>query len=516
MSIREAMEQYRAQLCKAIASLAPEATAENTEELIGPIVRSFLHENVNDGRAQPIPTSKVNEQDDDGVTPLMVACDKAQSAVLDHFRECIQLNTDSLQLIGSPMDSSSEKCGGNCAAHHAASVGSIAGVECLERIQMDLSPSSQSRHLIDLLGQRNSNGDTPIMMAAASGQESFLRHFVDRLLKGSATDLSSSEVRQVFQMCNDSGDTACSLASGFGYHAIILLLIEPLNNHNVAVVKASHDELEKSRAALQRMDNLLPMVKKKGGKKEQDEFSAKRSDIARCVDIMEAALDREAEKQMGELLGEEDISATFDSSKTSPSTKRKAKKKKKGRTIARKAIPKGDEKFDSQIKSHTVSNDKKGQINKQAWKISRTKPVDQANNEPEMLASPRVVTLQDGTVISTNERTTYDAAGGDNSTFASTSTGEETKKESDKSMNDMLRDRCRERRMQAEVEAIMDSLCLDPTMLLLSSHGMALDLSPCQLEAVESILKMQMTAIQEAKTIQARIRSTSEENNRST
>jgi hypothetical protein len=142
--------------------------------------------------------------------------------------------------------------------------------------------------------------------------------------------------------------------------------------------------------------------------------------------------------------------------------------------------------------------------------------VDQANNEPEMLASPRVVTLQDGTVISTNERTTYDAAGGDNSTFASTSTGEETKKESDKSMNDMLRDRCRERRMQAEVEAIMDSLCLDPTMLLLSSHGMALDLSPCQLEAVESILKMQMTAIQEAKTIQARIRSTSEENNRST
>ena len=70
--------------------------------------------------------------------------------------------------------------------------------------------------------------------------------------------------------------------------------------------------------------------------------------------------------------------------------------------------------------------------------------------------------------------------------------------------------------MQAEVEVIMDSLCLDPTMLLLSSHGMALDLSPCQLEAVENILTMQMTAIQEAKTIQARIRSTSEENNSST
>lgn len=502
------MEQHRAQLCKVIASLAPDATAENTEDSIGPIVWSFLHENDTDGRAQPNPTSKVDEQDDDGVSPLMVACDKAQSAVLEQFRECIQSNIDTLELIGAPMDSSSEKCGGNCAAHHAASVGSIACVECLERIQMDLSPSSQSGHLIDLLSQRNSNGDTPIMMAAASGQESFLGHFVDRLLKGS----TSAEVRRVFQMCNDSGDTACSLASGFGYHAIVRLLIEPLNtNHDFAVVQPSHNEMEKGRAALQRMDNLLPMVKKKGGKKEQDEFSAKRSDIARCVEIIEIALDREAQKQMGELLGEEDISATFDSSKTCSSTKRKTKKKKKGRTNAKKSIPKKDEKIDHQIKSDTVSDDMNGQTNKQAWKVSRTKPVDQ------MLASPRVVTLQDGTVISTNERTAYDVADGDNSTFASTSpTGEETKKESDKSINDMLRDRCRERRMQAEVGAIMDSLCLDPTMLLLSSHGMALDLSPCQLEAVESILTMQMTAIQEAKTIQARIRSTSEENNSST
>ena len=507
------MEQHRAQLCKAIASLAPDATAENTEESIGPIVRSFLQENDNDGRAQPNSTSKVDEQDYDGVTPLMVACDKAQSAVLENFRECIQSNIDPLQLIGSPTDSSSEKCGGNCAAHHAASAGSVACVECLEQIQMDLPPSSQSGHLIDLLSQRNSNGDTPIMMAAASGHESFLRHIVDRLLKECA---SSSEVRRVFQMCNDSADTACSLASGFGYHAIVLLLVEPLKNHDFAVVQPKHNELEKSRAALQRMDNLLPMVKKKGGKKEQDEFGAKRSDIARCVEIIEAALDREAQKQMGELLGEEDISATLDSSQTSSSTKRKAKKKKKGRTNKKKSMPKKDDKFDPQIKSDTVSDGMKAKTNKQAWKVSRTNPVDESNNEPEIFASPHVVTLQDGTVISTNERTTYDVPDGNNSTFASTSTGGETKKESDKSINDMLRDRCRERRMQAEVEAIMDSLCLDPTMLLLSSHGMALDLSPCQLEAVESILTMQMTAIQEAKTIQARIRSTCEENNSST
>mmetsp|Transcript_6762 Transcript_6762/g.18875 ORF Transcript_6762/g.18875 Transcript_6762/m.18875 type:complete len:513 (+) Transcript_6762:114-1652(+) len=502
---------HRAQLCKAIASLSPDATAEEVEDVIGPIVRSFLDEN-GAGRA---PVNNNNEHDDDGVTPFMVACDKAQLAVLEYFRESIQSNTNILQLAGSPTDSSSAGCGGNCAVHHAASVGSIVAIDCLGRIQMELSPRSHTEHLLDLLSQRNSNGDTPIMMAAASGQETLIRHFVHKLLNESDNVMNtekdvSSEVRRLFQMSNDSGDTACSLASGFGFHEIILLLIEPAANDDCVVVQASHGDLERSREALRRMDNLLPMVKKKGSKKEQEEFSAKRSDISRCVEIIEAALDREAQKQMGELLGEEDISTVVNSSKTS--SKRKAKKKKKGREITKKFVPKNeDENLDGSEESSAVTNGIKGQTKKQAWKVSRTQLTDQSH-ESEALSSPRVVTLQDGTVIATNDRTTYDVAVGDSSAFASKSLGEETKKVTDKSISDMLRDRCRERRVQAEVEAIMDSLCLDPTMLLLSSHGMALDLSPCQLEAVESILKMQMTAIGEAKTIQARIRSTSEEN----
>ena len=51
------------------------------------------------------------------------------------------------------------------------------------------------------------------------------------------------------------------------------------------------------------------------------------------------------------------------------------------------------------LKSVTVSDDMKAKTNKQAWKVCRRKPVDQSNNEPEMLVSPRVVTLQDGTVF---------------------------------------------------------------------------------------------------------------------
>jgi len=55
------------------------------------------------------------------------------------------------------------------------------------------------------------------------------------------------------------------------------------------------------------------------------------------------------------------------------------------------------------------------------------------------------------------------------------------------------------------IEAKMESLCLDPSMLLLSPHGMAIGMSPCQLDAIESILKHQLIATNEARLIQDRL-----------
>jgi hypothetical protein len=52
---------------------------------------------------------------------------------------------------------------------------------------------------------------------------------------------------------------------------------------------------------------------------------------------------------------------------------------------------------------------------------------------------------------------------------------------------------------------IMESLCLDTYMLLLSSHGMAMEMSPCQLDAIELILTKQLNASKEARKIQSRL-----------
>mmetsp|Transcript_36859 Transcript_36859/g.77320 ORF Transcript_36859/g.77320 Transcript_36859/m.77320 type:complete len:227 (+) Transcript_36859:201-881(+) len=59
--------------------------------------------------------------------------------------------------------------------------------------------------------------------------------------------------------------------------------------------------------------------------------------------------------------------------------------------------------------------------------------------------------------------------------------------------------------VDGDMAAVMESLCLDPSMLLLSPHGMAMEMSPCQLDAIESILNHQLNATKEARKIQSRL-----------
>jgi hypothetical protein len=55
-----------------------------------------------------------------------------------------------------------------------------------------------------------------------------------------------------------------------------------------------------------------------------------------------------------------------------------------------------------------------------------------------------------------------------------------------------------------DVDSFMSALCLTPKSLLLSQHGMALDLSPAQLDAVQAILEQQIHSVKMAREIQKR------------
>ena len=56
-----------------------------------------------------------------------------------------------------------------------------------------------------------------------------------------------------------------------------------------------------------------------------------------------------------------------------------------------------------------------------------------------------------------------------------------------------------------DVNAVMEALCLDNSMLLLSPHSMALNLSPSQLDAIGAVLRNQVAAVEQAREIQSRL-----------
>mmetsp|Transcript_9642 Transcript_9642/g.20441 ORF Transcript_9642/g.20441 Transcript_9642/m.20441 type:complete len:254 (+) Transcript_9642:1-762(+) len=251
------------------------------------------------------------------------------------------------------------------------------------------------------------------------------------------------------------------------------------------------------------MDSLMPMVKKKGNQKEQEDFITRRQDTQRCIDILELACDRLSQRSMSELL-----LGTTNATTTEPAKKNKKKqrrKRDKRNCQKKKCTPAIAAPVDNEDQAgHTAATNDASQTGN-SWRNSdRERQFQKHSSEPEALTSPRVVTLQDGTVISTSERTSYVAEQEDSLPLSSEKSNITV--HSGKSIDDMLRDRCRERHVQSGVEAVMDSLCLETSMLLLPSHGMALELSPCQLDAVESILNTQLRAAKEAKEIQARIR----------
>jgi ankyrin repeat protein len=60
--------------------------------------------------------------------------------------------------------------------------------------------------------------------------------------------------------------------------------------------------------------------------------------------------------------------------------------------------------------------------------------------------------------------------------------------------------------VMVDVEAVMNALCLNAAMLLLTDAEMAEQLSPCQLDAVDSVLQNQRDAVVAARTIQQQAR----------
>lgn len=514
--------------------------------------------------------------DESNITPLMVACDKSVELPLIHLKNKIkelQLQSEDdpdpdsrssmfnylLELWGHPAETSSATEGANSAAHHALAAGFIFGLNVLENFHEAISfydgehnRTNRLQTFDSLITQTNGNGDTPIMMACVFGHTSVLYYILERRLelyadgldksssfnppKDSTIQSMSQTLQKIFAIRNAEGCTALSLSCGHGKVEVVQMLIQPLfaqiswfDNECKAIVsldyysereneeldgpdvrtykfrlkpllKISYKDFEHCKLALKDMDAEVNHMKqhKRINKVHLDGFIQQRLKLFECEEILNDAMNYMAADVAKDLMNDKNFGA---STPNQHATKTKKKKKKQ----------KGCNK--------TLPSDRSSNEANQNSMPDKDVTEQRLINHFDMDPSP-FVTLQDGRLISRSQQsndvdevaqTNVDLVPSENPTPRSLQNVLQSQLCKKLQTREDSRKCCPE---SFNVEEQMESLCLDPSMMLLSSHGMAMEMSPCQLETMQAILKHQANAAQEAQIIQERL--LSEENIRPT
>ncbi|KAI2504292.1 hypothetical protein MHU86_10130 [Fragilaria crotonensis] len=383
------------------------------------------------------------------VTPLMVACDKGQAACLEYM-----LLNPNAQLWGRADAHSSPQSGCNTALHHAAVAGCVEALDALENMGCSLR---------DLAKSTNEHGDTPIMMACVYNQFIFLSK-----LKAKLGDDSFAES---LHAKNSSGDGPLSLAFFEGHTNVVDLLLS-------SGVDASYEVVQECREKLREIDAVLRTT----GVQTTKEIEFRRTNVAKCLEFLESKLAKKCQDSMEHLLQKE----TQDEALRQTTAVKKSSELVPRRKGNRKTDP---EKKD--IRDVSFNDDTCQKVwDKQQLIQSMT---------VEKVSQPKFRTLPDGSVVkSVSDLQLHDVS------LVSPPVVPATQHR--KSVDEMLRECLRDpRNHDSSIDAVMDSLCLDASMLLLSPHGMAMTLSPSQLEAIDSILRQQVKSVLHAKQIQARL-----------
>ena len=469
-----------------------------------------------------------------GVTPLMIACDKSIASALNYLRQQIQhVTTKEVFSAWGYVPDKSES--GNCAAHHALAADFQIGLDVLEYYAFNATPhlspdTSNLQRYMSLLKQPNENGDTPIMMACVYGHSDIIGHILKRSyhLSSTASNNSNSEtivkntwqsLSELFGKRNEEGCSALNLACGHGHVDIVQLLIlthsvcekqgtMELNissstgdvseikskvretAHKVMpLVTVTYDDVRRCQSTIDNLEYGLKMMKQnRVAATKQEEFQQQHTHALTCLEMMNGELHKIAAETANSLLthheGMQDQSHSTKKTKVKASTKKKKKKEH--------AKPKQQEK--PHIDSSIIENAINSETTSDGWCVE-TKSNGDDNLVPSTSTSP-FITLHDGRVIS-KSHTAEDVPCEDGSVDKSTHVTS-----APKTLESILQSNPR---YDGNAATTMESLCLDPSMLLLSAHGMAITMSPCQLDAIKTILTNQLSALKEAHKIQSRL-----------
>jgi len=514
-------------LCKKIASLPINASKETIHDILEPQLKEEISRLKESGRKDHKPKVDVDVDVNVDVTPFMVACDKSQSACLEYFislleneTKCNTTWTEKVRVLGRPLDPSPDHR--NQAVHYAvmskcpemiASIVKLLGIYKLSdhRYQDDGNNNNNNKdkniplhspfkNYITVLSQRNSHGDTPIMIASFMGESAMIELWFKEMLsfakdEGLVWEKCCTEIRNLIRLENNSNGSALSLAFGHGHFDVVNSLIKERKPWDSDIIMSDGFLLvnpsDIERATI--IHNKATSSLKNTEKGEHLELKQNKvNDIRRCLVMLKVSCTKLADKRLKELL----IAAEEDDQKRI-SRNECAKKK----TNNKQKQSKSSMHNDSQYKAVKTDVD-----------LNSLKDIDVHVEEEEEQYSQTVatmqpfVTLNDGAVVSRKEKEGYEAS------LIQQEVEETARIKNQKNVTtiqSLLRDRYSQPTITTydSPEAMMESLCIDASMLLLSPHGMAMELSPCQLDVVETVLKQQLSSVVAAKEIHKRLMS---------
>lgn len=446
------------EICFLISSLSPQCPFDEIEKKLGSVLNSVKYpESINNNYPQD-------------ATPLMIACDKRKLNFLKYFASTYSTASPDTkllytQILGDCLHPSvnDEK---NQAIHYA-SVEHIPYLVSILYEQKREELTSEYEAFKSLICQKNVHGDTFIMMLCASGEtedvEKLMAIYSDLQQKCNRLD---DDLSSVFNMMNASGDSAITLTYMSGHYRLLKFLLMSIINLDI-----SHKDVARLQQAIDKtisFEKLIPAH-------NMELFKSKQSNMNQCLQLIISHLQKVSDKVAKDLLEKEELRMS-NIQQVKPAEKKTRQKQKK-----------------MSEKSVTVN----GSIHAKDKNIL-------VESEMEIpISAPRFITLEDGTVVS--QRSKLDKV--DEGTPILSILKQEPKIEK------LLIERCLPSLGEAsheEIISMMESLCLDPSMLLLSPQSMAMKLSPSQLEAVETILKKQLDAVSHAREIHSRLMNSSD------
>ena len=491
-SIRSS-KTIRSELCALIGSVEDDDPA---------VLHSYLNE------SSSCHNNTCNDNNDTGtldpITPIMVACDKRKPNILMgllrvfHASKDIELYDEVLtQAVGSPDDHTSAKVGGNTAMHLAAASGTV---ECLQLLYSSTCHRCQSIfyqkndncddvahtqvHLdqfyckctdtnMDVFNVTNCHHDTPAMIAVFSNHMEILKFYINlweyrRCSQPHSTKLTCPFTR--FQ--NKSGDTVLSLAVGHGRLDMLNDLLNEVLKYNPMAIDIVRKELKRCDDIIQSLSTFRSRLGHwLESSSKYEEIDKEMASLQQCrvmiSELYEKILTVSEQKALlveQQLL--ESIAQDEPNNDTPTITSKKSTKRCKEKTKQKKTT--NDVVLEDEAFTNTI--------------------------EQKLPQSQRFITLDNGHVIS---KADLGSAVDEEADQKSLLQHQVTEDSGNLNMfvDKLFLQRCPEAK----------TLYLDATAMLLSTHAMAMKLSPCQLDAIISLLETQLKNAKDAKAIHKRL-----------